>query len=287
MSKYEIICLKGVLIMLILFSFYSKTMAQTTTKINRITVAVFNETEMKSFYENVFDIEFETINNPGFNLYVGDWGGLEIQFCPAEIAKNTATQNRHQFHIDVKEIDSVLKKVKKFGGSVTEDVVLNENIKQASITDPDSNTIVLQEVEKEDKKPSVVGLGGIFFKSENPEKLKQWYEDNMGISKGKHGLNFSWGKENGKGYTLWSPFEKDTEYFNPSNQEYMINFRVNNLDQLLQELKDKNVKVLGEPETYEYGKFAWVLDLEGNKIELWEPNDDVYEDIIENVLISN
>ena len=88
MSKQIYSFLKRILLAIILFSINSKSMAQTTTKINRITVAVFNETEMKSFYENVFNIIFKTLNNSGFNLYVGDWGGMEIQFCPAEIAQS-------------------------------------------------------------------------------------------------------------------------------------------------------------------------------------------------------
>ena len=287
MSNHVISYLKSALIIIILFSLYSKTMAQTTTKINKITVAVFNEKKMKSFYENVFNIKFKTLNNPGFNLYVGDWGGLEIQFCPAEIAKNTAAQNRHQFHVDVKEMDSILQTVKNHGGSIIEDVVVNKSQKHASITDPDSNTIVLQQDMMQEEVPSVVGLGGIFFKSKNPEKLKQWYEDNLGIPKGKHGLNFSWKKENGYGHTLWNPFNENTQYFNPPNRDYMINYRVNNLERLLKDLKENNVQIMGKTEIYDYGKFAWILDLEGNKIELWEPNDEVYEKIIENVIKSN
>jgi len=268
--------LKSILIIAMLFLLYSKIMAQTTTKINRITVAVFNEEKMKYFYENVFDIRFKTIKNPDFNLYVGDWSGMEIQFCSAEVAKNTATQNRHQFHINVKELDSILKTVKEYGGSVIDNAVLNDTLKQAFITDPDGNTIVVQEELKQAELPPVVGIGGVFFKSENPEKLKQWYENKLGIPKGKHGFNFSWGRETCTGYTVWSPFEKDTEYFKPSNQEYMINFRVSDLDNLLKKLKEKDVIIVGRTENYKYGRFAWILDLEGNKIELWEANDKAY-----------
>ena len=79
-----------------------------------------------------------------------------------------------------------------------------------------------------------------------------------------------------KGYTQWSPFEKDTKYFEPSEKEFMINFRVHDLENLLVEMKSKGVKILGEMESYEYGKFAHILDPEGNKIELWEPVDKVF-----------
>jgi predicted enzyme related to lactoylglutathione lyase len=131
----------------------------------------------------------------------------------------------------------------------------------------------------------VTGLGGIFIKYENPEMIKQWYKEHLGIQTDNYGTNFEWRKTDKpeeKGYTVWSVFKKDTSYFAPSQKDCMINFRVENLEELIKLLKQEGVTVLDEIEVYEYGKFAHILDPEGNKIELWEPVDDAYEKILGN-----
>ncbi|MBN2348778.1 MAG: VOC family protein [Bacteroidales bacterium] len=120
----------------------------------------------------------------------------------------------------------------------------------------------------------VTGLGGIFFKCENPQNIKNWYKKHLGIASDEYGGLFEWrDAENPeqKCYTAWNPFDKNTSYFNPGNQSYMINYRVEDLKGLLEILKNEGVKIIGEIEEYEYGKFGWILDQEGNKIELWEP----------------
>lgn len=95
---------------------------------------------------------------------------------------------------------------------------------------------------------------------------------------------FSWQDTQGKtGHTVWSLFKKDTEYFKPGDQEYMINYRVENLEELLITLKEEGVQIVGEMETFEYGKFGWIMDPDGHKIELWEPNNDEFEKILESV----
>jgi len=120
----------------------------------------------------------------------------------------------------------------------------------------------------------VTGLGGIFFKTQDSTSLKTWYSKHLGITTDEYGATFSWHKENGqKGYTVWSLFKENTEYFKPSTQPFMINFRVEKLEELLKVLKEEGVQVVGEMEVFEYGKFGWILDPEGNKIELWESND--------------
>ena len=119
----------------------------------------------------------------------------------------------------------------------------------------------------------VTGLGGIFFKSEDPKQLNSWYKDHLGVE----GL-FKWNdpdKPDAKepAQTIWSTFKKDSAYFSPSEKPFMLNYRVENLVKLLEVLKDEGVQIVGEIEEYPYGKFGWIMDPEGNKIELWEPID--------------
>lgn len=129
----------------------------------------------------------------------------------------------------------------------------------------------------------VTSLGGIFFKCKDPEKVKDWYSKHLGFDVDKYGTTFEWRKsddETKKGFTVWSPFSQDTKYFEPSSKEFMINYRVENIENLVEELKKEGVTVVDEIEVYEYGKFVHIIDIEGNKIELWEPNDEEYEKIL-------
>ncbi len=126
----------------------------------------------------------------------------------------------------------------------------------------------------------VTSIGGIFFKSEDPKKLKEWYQTHLGLHTNQYGTVFEWrqaGDSAKKGFTQWSPFKQTTKYFEPSTQDFMINYRVENLEALVKELKENGIAVLDSIQTYDYGKFAHILDLEGNKLELWEPNDIEYE----------
>jgi predicted enzyme related to lactoylglutathione lyase len=120
----------------------------------------------------------------------------------------------------------------------------------------------------------VTGIGGIFFKSKDPKKIREWYKNNLGINSTEYGAMFDWYSEadtNKKGTTVWNPFPEKTKYFDPSPKEFMINYRVENLEMLVEELKKENVTILDNIETYDYGKFIHIMDPEGNKIELWEP----------------
>ena len=123
----------------------------------------------------------------------------------------------------------------------------------------------------------VTGIGGVFFKSKDSDKLNEWYVKHLGFTQAEDGgILFEWrdtDQPEKKGYTVWSPFKETTKYFEPSQKEFMINLRVENLEALLEQLKKDGAQVVGEMETYEYGKFGWVMDPEGNKIELWEPVD--------------
>ncbi len=129
----------------------------------------------------------------------------------------------------------------------------------------------------------VTGIGGIFFKCQDPDKMKEWYKNHLGLNTDEYGTTFEWRKSdnaNLKGFTQWSPFKETTKYFEPSLKEFMINYRVENLEALVTELKKEGVVICDEIETFEYGKFVHILDAEGNKIELWEPVDEEYDKIV-------
>lgn len=120
----------------------------------------------------------------------------------------------------------------------------------------------------------VTGIGGIFFKTEDPDGIRKWYRERLGLDTNQWGCSFEWKDKEGKdASTQWSPFPKDTNYFKPSQKEFMMNFRVENLEKLLEILSSEGVQVVGEMQIYDYGKFGWIMDPEGNKIELWEPVD--------------
>jgi len=120
----------------------------------------------------------------------------------------------------------------------------------------------------------VTGLGGFFFKTVNPAATREWYKNHLGIPTNDYGWTFRWKDSEGKdGATQWSPFQEESAYFSPSDKPFMMNFRVHDLEALLELLKEEGVTIVGEMETYEYGKFAWILDPDGHKIELWEPID--------------
>jgi predicted enzyme related to lactoylglutathione lyase len=131
-------------------------------------------------------------------------------------------------------------------------------------------------------KRRVTGLGGVFLKASDPEETRNWYRNHLGINSGQYGGAFKWERADGShapGYTAWSIFKDDTEYTAPSTKDAMINYRVENLEELLATLKDEGVEIVGEMEVYEYGKFGWIMDPNGYKIELWEPNDEKYGDL--------
>ena len=126
-------------------------------------------------------------------------------------------------------------------------------------------------------KKRVTGLGGFFFKTKNPEETKKWYKDHLGLPVDDYGCTFWWKDTKGNDCsTQRSPFKEDTNYFSPSKKQFMMNFRVENLRELLATLKEEGVTIVGDVEEYDYGKFGWILDPEGNKIELWEPIDSTF-----------
>ena len=121
--------------------------------------------------------------------------------------------------------------------------------------------------------PRVTGIGGVFFKSADPERLYQWYEKHLGIKRGDYGVSFKWADDPqaSDGQTAWSIFKADTKYFEPSKSSFMMNFRVEGLKELLAKMRADGVQVDEKYEETDYGNFGWVMDPDGNRVELWEP----------------
>ncbi|MCD4735792.1 MAG: VOC family protein, partial [Bacteroidales bacterium] len=125
-----------------------------------------------------------------------------------------------------------------------------------------------------DKTPKVTGIGGIFFRSKNPKEIREWYGKNLGLAINDFGSPFEFRNANRPeeiNYLNWNPFEEETDYFAPSEKDFMINYRVQNIEALVKQLKENGVTIVDKIEKFEYGKFVHIMDPEGNKIELWEP----------------
>ncbi len=122
--------------------------------------------------------------------------------------------------------------------------------------------------------PKVTGIGGIFFFSDNPEATRQWYSQNLGLETNAYGSSFETrdiNKPDQINTLQWTPFKKGSSYFEPSKKEFMINYRVQHIEKLVDQLRESGTTILDSIATYDYGKFVHILDPEGNKIELWEP----------------
>jgi predicted enzyme related to lactoylglutathione lyase len=245
-------------------------------------------TKAKDWYSQAFS------TNPYFDepYYVGfNIDGWELGLQPVEKASD-GISTKQVAYWGVENIEDAIRHFQDLGSVIVEEL-MEVGVKVVVLSDLWHNAIGLIEnpyfrLGGPDKKlmepmdPGVTALGGIFFKSNDPEGLKKWYRENLGIRAGKYGGVFQWRKEaphNGRGFTAWSIFEDATTYFAPSAHDHMINYRVNDLEALLKKLKGNGVEIAGEMEEYEYGKFGWILDPDGRKIELWEPFDDSYQSI--------
>lgn len=128
--------------------------------------------------------------------------------------------------------------------------------------------------DQNNKTPKVTGVGGIFFFSENPTAAREWYSKNLGLDTNDYGSTFESRNLNNPDTVeqlQWTPFKAGSNYFEPSKKDFMINYRVQNIEGLVKQLKENGVTVVDEIASYEYGKFVHIMDAEGNKIELWEP----------------
>ena len=120
----------------------------------------------------------------------------------------------------------------------------------------------------------VTGIGGVFFKCEDPAKTKQWYAEHLGIPAGDWGHQFLWSEDgSSSGSTTWSTFKAGSDYFGAGDQAFMINYRVHDLAALLAALQSEGVEIAGEMQEFDYGKFAWITDCDGRRVELWQPID--------------
>ena len=138
-------------------------------------------------------------------------------------------------------------------------------------------TIMANQNKETAKIKKVTGIGGIFFKCKDPKKMTAWYQKNLGLNTNPYGgATFEWyeaADSTKKGQTQWQPFPETTKYFEPSTKDFMIDYRVENLEALVEELKKNGVTIVDTIETVDYGKFLHILDAEGNKVQLWEPKD--------------
>lgn len=135
---------------------------------------------------------------------------------------------------------------------------------------------IITEKSHQIKMKKVTGIGGIFFKCKDPKKMTEWYAKHLGLDTNPYGATFEWyegADSTKKAQTQWTPFAENTKYFEPSTKDFMINYRVENLVGLVEELKKEGVTIVDTIETYDYGKFVHILDAEGNKVQLWEAID--------------
>jgi predicted enzyme related to lactoylglutathione lyase len=126
----------------------------------------------------------------------------------------------------------------------------------------------------------IIGAGGIFFKCKNPDAQNEWYAKHFGMSMGPNGANFERrqsGQPDKKRFMAWSPMSIETDYFGEGSQQYLISYRVENLEELVTQLKKEGITIVNDIESYDYGKFVHIPEGEGNRVELWEPNDVGYE----------
>lgn len=127
----------------------------------------------------------------------------------------------------------------------------------------------------------VTGIGGVFFKVDDPDESRAWYRRHLGLDGGGTGVNFLWREWHDpkvQGFTVWSVFPRETDYFGASDQDFMINYRVRDLDALLTKLQAQGIQQVKPLAEYSYGRFAWIVDGDGNRVELWEPINDSPEE---------
>ena len=151
--------------------------------------------------------------------------------------------------------------------------VFDQKIKPKYALKEHSKTIMMK------KSKRVSGIGGVFFKCKEPVKMREWYSKHLGLVTNEYGSLFEFRNSDEPeklNYLQWSTFSQTSKYMDPSEKDFMINYRVENLEKLVAELKKEGVEILDSIETFEYGKFVHILDMEGNKIELWEPVDEAF-----------
>jgi len=242
--------------------------------------------EASSWYGKVFDA------TPYFEneFYIGfDIDGYELGLLKGKGPDRVELSGLSYWATN--DIEQSISRFKAEGAKLEEEIMdVGDGVLLAALSDPWNNGIRLIENRffqigprnnhpEPAKQPGVTACGGVFIKCQDPGAIKEWYRNNLGINAGQYGAVWQWRKEvpnNDPGFTVWSAFPADTTYLSPSEHDFMINYRVNDLEELLKMLKERNIEQVGKMESYEYGKFAWIMDPEGRKIELWEPVDEEY-----------
>lgn len=196
------------------------------------------------------------------------WANPELKYCTCEL--------NYCIFVSVQTIDFMKKiSILLLSGTLLISCSPTENETNASTETPEPTTDSVAVI---DTTPRVTGIGGIFFFSDDPGKTKEWYAENLGLEVNEWGSTFETRNANRPeeiNYLQWSPFKEGSEYFAPSEKEFMINYRVQNIEGLVRNLRNSGVTIVDSIETYDYGKFVHIMDHEGNKIELWEPIDSV------------
>jgi predicted enzyme related to lactoylglutathione lyase len=142
------------------------------------------------------------------------------------------------------------------------------------------NSLIIKITGNQPSLKKATGIGGVFFKCKEPRKMREWYKVHLGLNTNQYGAVFEWRQgadSTKKGFTQWSLFSEKTKYFEPSTKDFMINYRVENLEALVEQFRKDSVTIVDTIVTVDYGKFIHIMDIEGNKIELWEPNDIAYD----------
>ena len=150
------------------------------------------------------------------------------------------------------------------------------NTPNKKITDMEESKSKPGPTASNDTTPKVTGVGGVFFFSENPKETREWYAKNLGFDVNDWGSTFQFRNADRPeeiNQLQWTPFKKGSDYFAPSKKEFMINYRVQNIEGLVKKLRENGVTIVDDIVSYDYGKFVHIMDAEGNKIELWEPVD--------------
>jgi catechol 2,3-dioxygenase-like lactoylglutathione lyase family enzyme len=127
---------------------------------------------------------------------------------------------------------------------------------------------------KTEQRGRILGIGGVFFKSANRDQMREWYSKHLGLADKGEGVMLPWREHDDpkkEHVTVWTVFPTSTDYFDPSHAPFMVNYIVDDLDALLDRLKQEGVKIDAKRMNESYGRFAWIYDLDGNKIELWQP----------------
>lgn len=252
------------------------------TGIGGIFFATQNPTELRSWYAKHLGI--------GNCFFANDTGEpnrvIYTAWNPLPASDSLFKPSKKEFAINyrVDDMKGMIASLVNKGVTITSEEEHQEG-KFAHLLDPEGNKVILWQptsflpplntVVSE----KVTGLGGLFFKGSDNKKLNEWYATHLGLNITQWGCQFEWIDPKNPGAkvpasTAWSIFSATTNYLDPSKKEFMFNYRVKDLHALIASLKTEHVEVVGNIDEQPYGKFGWIMDPEGNKIELWEPIDD-------------